>query len=564
MELKTLLLNHTEQIENAAEAICTDKSFVYDTIYLAVIKTKQKYKRLANKERAADICISLMRQPRKHVKQSFTSVEDCIEKALAAKVIPWKSIISAVAVVLAAAIILPFCLPEKPLTIDPVGFVMENTESFGNTLGENGTYVKNYHNLKDLGGPDNALLAKERFFGGGGRIWFEILTMESGYTYLAYAYTRREQGKEPQCEVILYRAETDGWDELGRISVGTFVSSGTTATTDGENVTYEDYLYYRTGEIVLLEYDGTLYIVSSSDDGIQIHRYTERNGIGEVARAKLGEKKNYSGNSFSYDNMWNHTMVFCYNESKERYDFAYTVRTTPSYDETHQCYIYFDPKTETLSEPIHRTEPEFLGLTPTTICADENGTLYFTQYELLDTTSEYTNGAGTSILSNSGLYLYRYDGQFIERVSLISDPKVSTYDPRLFRFKDGALEIIYEAMASYKRFDYVRVVDGEVAERYALLPSRQYSTHEYLGFFSLNDAIYCLEMYEEGHLVFSRVNGKGRVQAVAEIKMPEYYSYKGYNYQHRARPSVAGNLFNYLFVDQDTIYFGQVVCEPLS
>ena len=180
------LTEQAARLQQAAEAVCTDPSLVYDTIYLAVIKTKQKYKKLANKERAVDVCISLMKQPKKHVKESFSSVEDCIEKALSAKVVPWRWIVSAVAVVLAVAIILPFCLPEKPLVIDPVGFVMENTESFGNSIGENETYVKNYHNLKDLGGPDNAQLAGENYWGGGGHIKFELLTMENGSTYMAY------------------------------------------------------------------------------------------------------------------------------------------------------------------------------------------------------------------------------------------------------------------------------------------------------------------------------------------------------------------------------------------
>ena len=129
MELKQLLLNHAEPIEKAAEAVCTDKCFVYDAVYLAVIKTKQKYKKLANKERAVDVCISLMKQPKKHVNQSFSSVEDCIEKALAAKTVPWKPIVSAVAVVLVAAIFRPFCLPEHSTHIDVDGFVMNNSFS---------------------------------------------------------------------------------------------------------------------------------------------------------------------------------------------------------------------------------------------------------------------------------------------------------------------------------------------------------------------------------------------------------------------------------------------------
>ena len=146
---------------------------------------------------------------------------------------------------------------------------------------------------------------------------------------------------------------------------------------------------------------------------------------------------------------------------------------------------------------------------------------------------------------------------------MVSDPKVDAREPRLCRFKDGVLEVIYEASLSYKRFDYVRIVNDVVVERRALLPSRQYYTHEYLGFFYLNDEIYCLEMYEEGHLVLSRAMEKGRVQPVAEIAMPQSYSYKGYNYQHRGRPSIHGNIFNYLFVAEEDIYFGQVLCDPL-
>lgn len=223
MELKEKLLAAKSRLFEAAKEVCIDKAFAYDILYLAVLKTNQRYKKLINKDRTVDFCISLMKQPRKHVKQSFESVEDCIEKAMAAKIVPWKPILSAVAVVLVAAIILPFCLPEKPLTIDPVGFVMENTESFGNSFGDNGTYVKNYHNLKDLGGPDNYLLGQETYTGGGGRIQCSLLTTQNRITYFAYTYIHRENGKEPYAQIRLYRADTNGWVEVAQIPVGLFV-----------------------------------------------------------------------------------------------------------------------------------------------------------------------------------------------------------------------------------------------------------------------------------------------------------------------------------------------------
>ena len=162
MELKQLLLNHAEPIEKAAEAVCTDKSFVYDAVYSAVVKTKQKYKKLVNKDRAVDICISLMKQPRKHVKLNFTSVEDCIEKALAAKTVPWKPIISVIAAVLAVAMIVPTVLPDKVRTVDATGFVMEGAVALENLIEGSNVQLKNLHEPKDFGVLDSETLPDPR------------------------------------------------------------------------------------------------------------------------------------------------------------------------------------------------------------------------------------------------------------------------------------------------------------------------------------------------------------------------------------------------------------------
>ena len=152
--LKFLLSKNTSRLEEAAQKACEHEEFTYDAIYWAVLKTKQRYKKLINKERVVDFCISLMKQPKKHVKQSFESVEDCIEKALAAKVVPWKSILSAVAVVLAAAILIPLCLTGNSQPVEVGGFEMENTLSIANSYSDNGTYLKNFHRVEDFGGPD--------------------------------------------------------------------------------------------------------------------------------------------------------------------------------------------------------------------------------------------------------------------------------------------------------------------------------------------------------------------------------------------------------------------------
>ena len=80
--LKERLLKNSALLLDQARMRCTDEDFLLDTIYLAVVKTKQRYKKLINKDRAIEVCISLMKQPRKHVKQSFASIEDCIEKTI--------------------------------------------------------------------------------------------------------------------------------------------------------------------------------------------------------------------------------------------------------------------------------------------------------------------------------------------------------------------------------------------------------------------------------------------------------------------------------------------------
>ena len=549
-------------LEQAAKKTCTDPLFVYDTIYLAVIKTKQKYKKLANKERAVDVCISLMKQPKKHVKESFSSVEDCIEKALAAKVVPWRWIVSAVAVVLAMAIILPFCLPEKPLVIDPVGFVMENTESFSNSIGENETYVKNYHNLKDLGGPDSYLLTQEAYWGGGGRIQCSLLTTQNGITYFAYTYIHRESGKEPYAQIHLYRADASGWVEVAQIPVGLVILHYKSSLYGGEDdIVITENLIYQANSVELIEYEGTIYIISAYNEGVQIHHYSECEGVREVARIKLAESMNFRPNPNEYDNNWLSAMTFCFNEAKGQYDFLYGVRTTKNRDEAHVSHFSFNPEKESVSEVTTHTEDEFLGLSPIALCADEQGTLYFFNLEMIGNLEGYAYGVGSKNYYNFGLLLYRYDGVSMECLGLVTEPNISAREPVLCRYENGALEIVCP-LASTKTHKYFKIINGEVAESYKISPAQSYTTHEYLGFFFLEDQLCCLEMYEEGNLIFSRTVPNTRNEKIAEIKMPLNYWYKGYNYEHKRLIPTYGNIFNYLFVFEGDIYFGQIVLDP--
>ena len=295
MELRQLLLQNTSKLLQAAEAVCVDKGFIYDTVYLAVIKTKQKYKKLANKERAVEVCISLMKQPRKHVNQNFSSVEDCIEKALAAKVVPWRWIVSAVAVVLAAAIILPLCLPEGVFSAEIGGFEMENTISIGNGYSDNGTYLKNLHAVEDFGGPNlTELTGTDMTQNLSGKLYHDTVTTSDDVTYMATAYLRED---ERNAEFILYRAETFGWIEIGRAPIGIYA---TTESYDGKET-----IHYGISSVYLLcDQRNNVYVVSNYRDGVQIHQCTPNGSFSLLGKQKLADLRSYTSSPVIASNIW--------------------------------------------------------------------------------------------------------------------------------------------------------------------------------------------------------------------------------------------------------------------
>lgn len=311
----------------------------------------------------------------------------------------------------------------------------------------------------------------------------------------------------------------------------------------------------------MIEHDGTIYIISTYNEGVQIHHYSERKGVREVARVKFAKSMNFSENPNEYDNNWLSAMTFCYNEAKEQYDFLYGVRTTKNRNEAHVCHFSFNPEKESVSEVTAHTEDEFLGLSPISLSADEQGTLYFFEQEMIGSMEGYTTGVGSKNYYNFGLRLYRYDGTSIEYLGLVTDPNVSAREPVLCRYENGALEIVCP-LSNTKTHHYIKIINGEVADTYKISPAQTFTSHEYLGFFFLEDELCCLEMYEEGNLIFSRTVPNTCNEKIAEIKMPLYYWYKGYNYEHKRLIPTYGNIFNYLFVFEEDIYFGQIVLDP--
>ena len=294
--LKQNLVSNSTKLLQATKEISITEAFTYDTIYLAVIKTKQKYKKLVNKERAVDVCISLMKQPRKHVNQNFSSVEDCIEKAMSAKVVPWKPIISAMAVVLVAAILIPHLLPSAGTTyVGPSGFVMDNTLALKNQANGNNILLQNLHHPTDLGTEDEPNLIGVPWSPVTQNIKYDCITTARGETFLVATYVSTN-GKNH--EFILYKAESTGWIEIGRETV-----KKTTITYHGQT------LYTSTPSILLSDEDGNVYIVSLYDEGIQIHTYDTKGVFSKLGQVWISENATFpeavlGGTVTSVSNNW--------------------------------------------------------------------------------------------------------------------------------------------------------------------------------------------------------------------------------------------------------------------
>ena len=549
--LKQLLTAKSDALLQAADGACIDKALVYDTIYFAVIKTKQKYKKLANKERAVEVCISLMKQPKRHVKQSFASVEDCIEKALAAKTVPWKPIVSAMAVVLAVAIILPFCLPEQSVHTDVDGFVMNNSFSLADRVGETGTYIKNIHSIPDLGGPDTMLLAGQELRKDG-VIHYDLYTAQNGVTYLACGYTNgylADRGKA-SAELILYRAETTGWVKIGSFPIASF------SRTFENDMGIQSRFSIDPIRIVS-DKNGVLYIISVYKEGVQIHQYKDADGLSLVDTVKIADYKNFQLIPGTYTTDWCTNFCVCYSDATNSFEIAID---TSSEDENSEiphsgklCFISYDIESQKFSEPFYHKESSVTNIT-----ADENGGLYFLS-------SEYINDSENPLdsqMKNRGHYLYYLNDGKVTSLGLITDPRLtSATQVPFFEYSGNKLHIVYDSGLSKKSF-YVTVQNGEIISSSSISPSSSGATYSYIGYFLSNDALYVLELIDKEYLAFSRVT-ESKNKAIAEFALESaYYSAPYIQNRNGASLMSCGNVINILMNDaENNPYFFQIILK---
>ena len=510
MDLKQFLLSHTDKISKSAEALCTDKAFVYDTVYLAVIKTKRKYKKLANKERAVDVCVSLMKQPKKRVKESFSSVEDCIDKALAAKVIPWKSILSAVAVVLAAAMILPLCLPEKPTYIDPKGFVMDGTQGFANRMEYNDIVLQNFHELTALGIADPWEIACSEMSDSGlsGAVEYYTHTTAKGDVFLLQAYVN---GTTKTAELILYKADVQGWIEVGRdcvrFEMDSFSSDGSKWKT-----------YYSLSAVNLVsDSAGNLFIVSGYNGGIQIHGYDTRGNFALLAQHWMDDdKKIFSPAGYNAMTVPANTFAF-YSPEKKCIDILYNATTAlASFDSlsTYANYLLsFDPSTQSFSTPI-----------PIENTTGESDSVYDYNHRFLVPDGDsgfYLVGTEHSMTSaDLEHYVFHVDecGKILAKIHIgtfVGTPTPMAISPLFLDYNNGELHLVIKNGTSLEHRIYKD--DEEVSCQKIQIVTTD--SHDCIGFFFHKDTLHYMLAIENRYIVVAKVIDEA-AEKVAEFELP--------------------------------------------
>ena len=554
--LNRIFSEKKEVLLQAAKAVCRDPMFVYDTIYLAVIKTKQKYKKLANKERAVEVCISLMKQPKNHVKQSFESVEDCIEKALAAKIVPWRPILSAVAVVLAAALLVPLCLTGNSQPAEVGGFEMENTLSIANSYSDNGTYLKNFHKISAFGGPDLAKLTEidltEKWTG---QYYHNMITTSNDITYMAVAYVNKSN---KSAEFILYRAEVSGWVRVGSAPIGVFTNTYSL----GETMKHT----YSISQIHLVcDKENNVYVLSSYGEGVQIHICTSEGEFHALGTQKLADLRPFAPSPVTTRNGWIQSSHVVFDEETQTIAFLcdslvpFLKSNGNSTENPELCIVTFDLSKREFSAPLYfanNCKYSTMGLLP-----DRTGGFYILLQDEIETTFQF----GSFRPKNIGVFLYHLKDGALSRELLVTDDSETVSAVRMFEIdEDGAIHLVYVAEMN-RKIHYVKIVDNEILTTYNIVSTSEDDTKvdNFIRFYRINGELYYVELILNEYLFFTQTNGKV-TKRIAEIHLPEKYSLYPYALllSGYTTSSSQGFILNVVFSSsvQET-YFGQILCD---
>ena len=548
--LTKLLSENSDRLAQAAKAICTDEAFVHDTIYLAIIKTKQKYKKLANKERAVDVCISLMKQPKKHVKESFSSVEDCIEKALSAKVVPWRWIVSAVAVVLAVAMIVPSVLPDKVRTVDASGFVMEGAVALENLIEGSNVQLKNLHEPKDFGVLDSETLPDPRHeksltLKDIEHVRYETVTTANGVTLFFMVYVHKD---EKRSECIVYEAHEDGWHEAGRFETAYFVTNmylGQLYHENGKDYSGRHTFFWPSRITTLPDEAGNVYILTNYRNGLQMHCYNADGTIEELDHIWLDDGSQHFNRYEDVSNDWT-SDIYAFWDVNTNFIEIYTQTSHLTMDENLNEYQFFflgfDVMEEKFREKVTADE-DFKtvtdGLGPDLILYDTNGGYYMAS-------NVFDAEAG---FDENGDYTLRYSLSYVRDGKILWSIPIDQGKSAGDRIRPCLLAKDAEGihlMFSSNRGNYCMLLNeaGEIVKKYRFYAPSTDSIR-YLLFFRHEGENYYLCYINDTYLVLARVGEDGYPVRVGEYLYPDELKYTFvFGSRHKTSFISGGNVLN--------------------
>ena len=519
MDLKEILLDAHGWLLEAAKEVCNDKALAYDAVYLAILQTRRRYKRLANKERAVEVCVSLMKEPKKHVKQSFASIEDCIEKAMAAKIVPWKPIISVMAAVLVAAILIPHLLPSAGTTyVDPSGFVMENTLALKNQVSSNNILLQNLHHPTDLGTENESSLSGVPWSPINQKIRYDSITTTKGETFLVIAYCTTN-GKTH--EFILYKAEVNGWREVGRDSI--------------RLTTIDDYYLNSTifaiDEVVLTsDADGNVYVISLYDEGIQLHQFNTQGNFLKVNQIWITDNLPVKDENGS-DNAWCSHLSARINEESTAIHFFCELQSGISTSQ--YCTLSYDLSSQQFSTPYY-TEKDSAKAEISTFSND--GTCY-----VIAEPAPVDDESGIPVYT---YYIYKVEGNEItQKIEIASGHFFGTNKTKVYLLEASGdkLHLVYSQQHKYYHVIYQ---DGVEVERYRFY-ALSTDPIEYMTFFLYNDTPHYLASINKEYLLVARIV-EGKAEKIGEFVMPFFFLGTEYDIRRFTPVLSGGNVVNYL------------------
>lgn len=452
-----------------------------------------------------------------------------------------------VAAILAAALLLSGCVFSL--------LRMENTLSFENTYSDNKTAIHNFHKIEDLGGADlTALTGTDMTQRLSGRIGCDIVTTAGNVTYMVVSYMN---SSTCQAEFILYRAKNSGWEKVASAPIAVFFTSGA------------EYKYYSTGEVNLLcDSEDNLYVVSVYEEGIQLHRYTNRGKLVELGKQKIADFRTVEKYPGAENNNWSLSLHATVDESTQSIAVM-CVSTFPFLDSANAdlsrnelCFVAYDVEAQAFDTPMYlENEHNSYGLG---LEADGKGGYYLLLRGKLDT----FDSAGKL----SGAYLYRLSNGSLSDGLLITGPKERVGALRLLEVdEEGVIHVVYPSRADYwERMIYVKVQDGAVVDTYPIVSSDKRATlDDFISFDCTDGRIYFTEFADNKKILFSCVDGK-KTQLLAEFELPAEYEIF-YGIQGESSSLVAqGNIVNLIFTDAQLsdddqpvreLYFAQIVCD---